>query len=181
MGDVFSAIVRKLDSREPPSGQMRRAGVSMILKDREDPSVLLIRRADLERDPWSGQVAFPGGKAQDGDTTLKDTAIRETKEEVGIDLGTQAEFLGYFTPFRTHTGTMDVVPSVFLLKDEAEVRPNEEVASCRWVKLGRLVSEGARSTYRLEFGGQAREMPAMLVDDYVVWGLTHRIISTLLE
>ncbi len=181
MDDIFSAILKKLDSQEPPSGQMRQAAVSMILENREAPSILLIKRADREGDPWSGQVAFPGGKTQEGDATLKDTALRETKEELGIDLGTRAEFLGYFTPIRTHTGTMDVVPAAFLLRDEAEVRPNEEVASYRWVKLERLLSSGAKSTYRLEFGGQAREMPAMLVDDYVVWGLTHRIISTLLE
>jgi 8-oxo-dGTP pyrophosphatase MutT (NUDIX family) len=180
MVDVFSAIMKKLDSNEPPSGQMR-AAVSIVLQNREAPSILLIKRADREGDPWSGQVAFPGGKAQEGDATLKDTAIRETKEEVGIDLRTQAEFLGYFTPFKTHTGTLDVTPSAFLLKTEAEVKSNEEVASYRWVKLERLLSGRARSTYRLEFGGQAREMPAMLVDDYVVWGLTHRIISTLLE
>lgn len=181
MNEVFSALIRKLDKREPLPGQLRQAAVSVTLKDELTPEILLIKRADREADPWSGQVAFPGGKAQVGDATLKDTAIRETREEVGIDLRSQARFLGYFTPFRTQTGTMDVFPSAFLLKDAAEVRPNEEVASYRWIKLERLLSEGARSIYRLEFGGQMREMPALLVDDYVVWGLTHRIISTLLE
>ncbi|MDA4124402.1 MAG: CoA pyrophosphatase [Thaumarchaeota archaeon] len=181
MADVFSAILKKLDTQEPPSGQMRQAAVSMMLKDMEAPSVLLIKRADREGDPWSGQVAFPGGKAQEGDATLRETAIRETNEEVGIDLGTRAEFLGYFSTFRTHTGTMDVVPAAFLMKDEVEVRTNDEVASYRWVKLERLLSGEAKSAYRLEFGGQVREMPALLVDDYVVWGLTHLIISTLLE
>ncbi len=181
MSEVFSAVLRKLDDREPPSGELKLAAVSVILKDRDAPSILLIKRAEREGDPWSGQVAFPGGKAQEGDATLKDTAIREGEEEVGLDLGGGAEFLGYFTPFRTHTGTMDVVPSVFLLKGEAEVRTNEEVTSYRWVGLERLLSEQARSAYRLEFGGQVREMPALLVGDYVVWGLTHRIISKLLE
>jgi 8-oxo-dGTP pyrophosphatase MutT (NUDIX family) len=180
MDDVFSAILKKLEGQEPHPGQIRQAAVSMILKNREAPSILLIKRTEREGDPWSGQVAFPGGKVQEGDATLKDTAMRETKEEVGIDLRTRAEFLGYFTPLMTHTGTMEVVPSAFLLTDEVEVRPNEEVASSRWVKLDRLLSGRAKSTYRLELGGEVREMPAMLVDDYVVWGLTHRIISTLL-
>jgi len=111
---------------------------------------------------------------------LKETAIRETREEVGIDLGQDADFLGYFTPFRTHTGTLDVFPAVFLLKKWVEVRPNNEVASYKWVKLEKLTAEQARSSYRVDAGGQTRGMPALLVDGYVVWGLTHRIISSLL-
>ena len=140
----------------------------------------MIKRADRVGDPWSGQVAFPGGKAQEGDSTLKETAIRETREEVGIDLGQDADFLGYFTPFRTHTGTLDVFPLVFLLKKKVEVRPNEEVSSYRWVKLEKLTTEQARSSYGVDAGGQTREMPALLVDGYVVWGLTYRIISSIL-
>ncbi len=181
MNDLFSALLEKLDRLEPVQGQLRQAAVSVIMKDKEAPSILLIKRADRKEDPWSGQVAFPGGKTQKGDATLRDTAIREAKEEVGLDLREDADFLGYFSAFRTHTGTMDVVPSAFLMRTEAEVRPNGEVASYRWVKVERLLSEQAKSSYRLDIGGQVREMPALLVDDYLVWGLTHRMIATLLE
>ena len=139
----------------------------------------MIKRADQVGDPWSGQVAFPGGKAQEGDNTLKETAIRETREEVGIDLGQDADFLGYFTSFRTHTGTLDVFPAVFLLKKKVEVRLNEEVSSYRWVKLEKLTAEQARSSYKVDAGGQTIEVPSLVLDDYVVWGLTHRIISFL--
>ena len=178
--EVLQALKGKLSTDEPPVGQLKRASVSVALKDPGAPSVLLIKRADRVGDPWSGQVAFPGGKAQDGDRTLRETAIRETLEEVGIDLGRDADFLGYFTSFRTHTGTMDVFPAVFLLRKEVEVRGNAEVSSHRWVKLGQLIDEQSRSSYRIEAGGQTREMPALLVEGYEVWGLTHRIISSLL-
>jgi len=140
----------------------------------------LIKRADRVGDPWSGQVAFPGGKAQPGDSTLKETAIRETREEVGVDLGQDADFLGYFTPFRTHTGTLDVFPAVFLLRKKVDLCPNEEVSSYRWVKLEKLMAEQAKSSHRVDVGGQTGDMPALLLDDYVIWGLTHRIISSLL-
>lgn len=170
-----------MNANEPSAGQLRRASVAVILDDPESPSVLLIKRADRVGDPWSGQVAFPGGKAQEEDGTLKETAIRETREEVGIDLGRNADFLGYFTSFWTHTGTLDVFPAVFLLKKKVEVCPNQEVSSYQWVKLERLTAEQVRSSYRVDEGGQTREMPVLLVDGYVVWGLTHRIISSLLS
>jgi 8-oxo-dGTP pyrophosphatase MutT (NUDIX family) len=178
---IIQALSRKLNADEPSAGQLRRASVAVILRDAESPSVLLIKRAYRADDPWSGQVAFPGGKAQEEDSTLKETAIRETREEVGIDLGQDADFLGYFTPFRTHTGTLDVLPAVFLSKKDVEVRPNEEVSSYQWVKLEKLTAQRVRSSYRIDAGGQTRMMPALLVDGYVVWGLTHRIISSLLS
>lgn len=178
---IIQALSEKLIVNEPSAGQLRRASVAVTLSDPESPRVLLIKRADRVGDPWSGQVAFPGGKAQEGDSTLKETAIRETREEVGIDLGQDAKFLGYFTPFRTHTGTLDVFPAVFLLEKNVEVRPNEEVSSYRWVKLGKLMAGEATSSYRVDGGGQTREMPALLVAGYAVWGLTHRIISSLLS
>ena len=176
---ILQALKEKLNANKPPAGQLRQASVAVILDNPEAPSVLLIKRADRVGDPWSGQVAFPGGKAQEGDTTLREIAVRETREELGVDLGKEAIFLGYFTSFRTHTGTLDVFPAVFLLTKEVEVRPNEEVSSYRWVKLTELTAE-SRTSYRVDAGGQTRETPAYLVGDYAIWGLTHRIISSLL-
>ncbi|MGP8124560.1 MAG: NUDIX hydrolase [Nitrososphaerales archaeon] len=178
--ETLQALKRKLIADEPSAGQLRRASVAVTLRDPEAPSVLLIKRADRAGDPWSGQIAFPGGKAQEGDKTLKETAVRETREEVGVNLGEDADFLGYFTPFRTHTGTLDVFPAVFLLKKDVEVHPNEEVSSYRWVRLEKLMAEQSRSTDRADAGGHIRETPALLVDGYAIWGLTHRIISSLL-
>lgn len=179
--EILQALKGKLDVNEPSVGKLRRASVAVTFKNPESPSVLLIKRANRVGDPWSGQVAFPGGKAQEGDIKLKDTAMRETREEVGIDLGQDAEFLGYFMPFRTHTGTLDVFPAIFLLKRDATVHPNEEVSSFQWVRLEKLMAGEARSFYRADAVGQTREMPALQVDGYTVWGLTHRIISSLLS
>ena len=164
---------------EPDKGGLPGASVSIILRGEENPMTLLIKRAEKVGDPWSGQIAFPGGKARSGEATLKETAIRETGEEVGIDLAISAEFLGYFGPFKTHTGTMAVTPSVFKLKEEVEVTPNREVASHRWVEIKSLLAPRARSTLRIPFQGGERDFPALRVEDYVVWGLTYRIISSL--
>ena len=180
-GDLLAKLVRDLLPSEPPNKGLRFASVSIIVRNRQRPSVLLIRRSEHAGDPWSGQVAFPGGKMQAGDRTARDTAVRETLEEVGIDLARSAEFLGYGEVMTTHTGTMDVVPSVFELKDSIEVKPNGEVASYSWVELQEILSSSAKTTFDLSTPGGVVGMPAYIVRDYVVWGLTYRILNRFLE
>ena len=176
----MTRISRSLVLQEPATRGQRLAAVSIIINYRERPSVLLIRRAERSGDPWSGQIAFPGGKMQDGDRTARGTAVRETMEEVGLDLTSSSDFLGYGRLTTTHTGTMDVVPTVFHLRKGVTVVPNGEVASFRWVGLGVLASPGARSSLMMTFQGSQMEFPALKVGDYTVWGLTHRILTSLL-
>ena len=176
----FARVKANLSDAEPRQKGPRFAAVAMIIRNERKPSVLFIKRAEHAGDPWSGQVAFPGGKMQPEDRTAKDTAAREAREEVGIDLTEAAEFLGYGSLTTTHTGAMDVVPTVFLMKSDAEVKPNDEVASFRWVDLGDLLAK-SRSYYRFETGGASADLPAFRVDDYVVWGLTYRIVDMLLN
>lgn len=181
MDELIARVARNLAKEEPPSRGLRLASVAIIVQGGDAPRVLLIRRADRTGDPWSGQIAFPGGKTSPEDKTAKDTAAREAMEEVGIDLGKSAEFLGYGRVTTTHMGTMDVVPCVFMLKGEVEARPNVEVASYRWVGLQDFLTPAAQSVYRLDLQGKEQEMPAYLVGDYLVWGLTHRIIGTIIN
>ena len=178
---LFARITKNLSGVEPRRTGLRFAAVAMLMRNEQSPSVLFIKRAEHAGDPWSGQVAFPGGKMRPEDRTIKDTAMRETLEEVGIDLANTAEFLGYGTLATTHTGTMDVVPTVFLMRSETEVKTNEEVASHRWVELERLVAAESRSTYRFEREGTAVELPAFKIGEYTVWGLTYRILDALLN
>ncbi len=178
---IIERVAKNLTVQEPKSRGLRFAAVSIILRNRESPSVLLIKRAERAGDPWSGQIAFPGGKMQPGDKTAKDTAVRETMEEVGLDLEKAGEFLGYADTTATHTGTIDVVPTVFVLKKGVEVRPNEEVASYRWVNLKDFLGPDGKSTYKFSYDGRNIEMPSYLVQDYVVWGLTHRILTSVLR
>jgi 8-oxo-dGTP pyrophosphatase MutT (NUDIX family) len=178
--EAFARLAKKLVPHEPPQKGQRFAAVSIIIRDTRFPSVLLIKRAERAGDPWSGQVAFPGGKMQSGDATARDTAVRETMEEVGLDLS-RAEFMGYAPTATTHTGNMEVVPVVFVLKESVEIRPNGEVASYRWVDLEDLTNPEAQSTYRLGDGRLGGDLPAYKVGDYTVWGLTHRILSSLIR
>lgn len=177
---VVARVVKNLASKEPGPRGPRTASVAVILWDARSPEVLLIRRAERAGDPWSGQIAFPGGKSSPEDGSARATATREAFEEVGVDLA-RAEFLGYGPLTATHTGTMDVIPSVFLLKAKPTIRLNGEATSFRWVKLEDLLSPEAQSFHRREYQGTEVEMPAYLVGDYLVWGLTHRILNSLIE
>ncbi len=177
---VVGDMTKRLAEREPRLSGLRSAAVSVVVIDKSAPKLLLIRRAERAGDPWSGQIAFPGGKSQPEDKGIRGTAVRETSEEVGIDLLGSAEFLGYGEPMRTHTGAIEVVPCVFLAKAELNVRANEEVASYRWLDVGSLLSPDARVVRKIESEGRTVEMPAILVSDYIVWGLTYRILSSLL-
>jgi hypothetical protein len=75
---------------------------------------------------------------------------------------------------------MDVIPVVFLTDGECEVRPNREVSGYRWVGLDEFSLPSSAAIHRLEVQGFARELPAYVIGDYVIWGLTHRIISALI-
>src|SRR5262245_58169717 len=68
--------------------------VTIRLGDAGEPELLMIKRAEHDGDPWSGHVACPGGREEDGDASLEATAIRETREETGIDLGRVGRILG---------------------------------------------------------------------------------------
>jgi 8-oxo-dGTP pyrophosphatase MutT (NUDIX family) len=178
--EVLRQMLSRLNPSQPPIESKKLAAVSVIVADEAKPKTLLIRRAEHSDDPWSGQVAFPGGKTGSDDKSARDTAVRETKEEVSIDLAKEARFAGYFVPFRTHTSSMDVIPVVFLLEREVEVTPNLEVSSYKWVGLDEFLQPRSASIHELQFKGFTREMPAFTLGDYVIWGLTHRIISSLL-
>lgn len=159
----------------------RRAAVAIVLRDGgAGIEVLFIHRADHPDDPWSGHMAFPGGRAEDGEAPLL-TAIRETAEEVGLDLG-RGELLGALDELqavRRIPIDLAIAPFVFRVAPEASLHPNQEVRSLCWLGLDDLLGERFRSTYDYsELGGVLR-FPCFRVDDKVIWGLTYRMFSEL--
>ena len=138
---------------------------------------MLIKRAERTGDPWSGQVAFPGGRVEPVDASFAATAVRETREEVGVDL-TRSEFLGYMGPFVPRSRLVRVVPAVYALTETVSVQPSPEVHSHRWVQFAELLSVKNRGLETVnEVPGTA--VPSFRFGDYMVWGLTERILTSL--
>lgn len=170
----------KLSERlNPVSGtNVGDAAVALLLKPTDDTfSVLFVRRANRLSDPWSGQMALPGGKREPKDKDLRQTVIRETLEETSINLEDQCRFLG--TARIEHSVSrpeMRIAPFVILIEHEPVIRLNrKELEGYKWIPLKELTKH--RGTTKFSFG----EFPAYLLDDMVIWGLTYRIVENLLR
>ncbi|MGA2198959.1 MAG: CoA pyrophosphatase [Nitrososphaerales archaeon] len=179
----LAAIAEGLTQDEPIERVSREtAAVAVVIRrGASGEEVLLIRRAERKGDPWSGHVAFPGGRVEAEDPSFRDAAAREAREEVGADLAAGARFLGYMGPFRTRRRGIRVVPAVFLLAGPVEVKPNSEVSSHAWVALQDLLGRRNRSTYSPVRGDDERRVPSFNIRGLQVWGLTERILSSLVE
>ncbi|MEM1507375.1 MAG: CoA pyrophosphatase [Candidatus Bathyarchaeia archaeon] len=149
------------------------AAVSILLRVREsDIYLLIVKRAESPRDPWSGHFSLPGGKREAEDRDLLETAVRETIEETGIDLK-ESILLGAVEPERSKSNpSIMVLPFVFLLESEPEIKLNKrELERCVWVSLSELLN----NEKAIEVGSETQ--PAFIVGDIVIWGLTYRILK----
>jgi 8-oxo-dGTP pyrophosphatase MutT (NUDIX family) len=162
----------------------RRAAVAAVLRPVPgDTEVLLIRRAERPGDPWSGHMALPGGHHEPGDADLRQTAIRETLEEVGLDLRGH-DYLGQLDELaataRGKLVGMTISPYVFVLSSEPPpLRPNYEVAELIWGSLGRMFRGEVDALKELTYGGEMRRLPAFDVQGHLVWGMTHSMLRSL--
>ena len=188
IGPGLTEIRSALEKREPrtitgPEAE-RRAAVAAVLRERDEPEVLLIRRADHPDDPWSGHMAFPGGRHDRGDRDLLHTAHRETLEEVGLDLSSAARLLGRLDDIpaiaRGRRTGLAIAPFVFELQDPgATLSPNYEVQEILWAKLGPMLRGEADTTIPYPREGQTFQLPAFDVEGRIVWGLTYQMLQHL--
>ena len=162
------------------------ASVAMILAGAlNEPEVLFIERARREGDRWSGQMAFPGGRVEEADRDLRDTAERETCEEVGIDLS-GAELLGRLDDQGGRragaSSAFFIAAYVYYLAAAPALELSQEVEEALWVPASRLADPASRVQYELE--DAAESFPGILVghpERHVVWGLTYRLVGAFLE
>jgi len=120
-------ITRPLDAVAKNAGADR-AAVALIIHDSEDLDALFVRRVANASDPWSGQIAFPRGRFEHQDNSIIDTAIRETREETGIDLLSKGRLVGALDEVRPiNKSNLVVTPLVALVRDKPAMRPSPEI------------------------------------------------------
>jgi 8-oxo-dGTP pyrophosphatase MutT (NUDIX family) len=159
-----------------------RAAVAIVLAGPDAGlSMCFIRRAERAGDPWSGHMAFPGGRVNWGDPTVQAAAERETLEEVGLALRAE-HFIAPLAelPVRLAGRPTGMTLSSFVYylgESEFPLRPNPEVAGAYWVPLEHLWRPANATHYRMRREGTEMVFPAIRFRDTVIWGLTFRLLT----
>ena len=167
---------------EPRSG---RAAVAIMVREGvEATEMLMIRRATREGDPWSGHMGFPGGRRDPGDASNLSCAVRETAEEIGVDLIRWGSPLGELsdvnTGWRKDRPEMLVTPFIFQVTDLPELTLNHEVDDVVWVPLHFLLDEANREPLEWEWKGQKMEADSYLYASHRIWGLSLMMIDEMM-
>ena len=179
--DLLHGHMVNAEPRVVDDDGLAQAAVALIVAP--DPfSILFIKRATRAGDPWSGQMALPGGRAALSDADLRETAVRETREEVAVALDA-GRYLGQLDDVAPRTPDLPplmVRPFLFALPRRASPRPcTEEVEEAFWLPVADLVRPGVYQAVPLTLKGSVRVFPGYQVGQNLVWGLTERIITPL--
>lgn len=185
MSLLRSTLAARPEGKIPDVDCGLRAAVTMILRSGEsperEPQALFVRRARVERDPWSGHVALPGGRWDPSDADLVETARRETLEETGLHLE-RGDFIGRLReihPRSAHLPSICVTPFVARLQGDQVLTLNHELTGHLWIPVSALSDPAYRSTLVRDLPAR-REFPSIDYRGDVVWGLTFEIIRDFL-
>jgi 8-oxo-dGTP pyrophosphatase MutT (NUDIX family) len=178
-------ISSSLSARRPtPAARdepFHEAAVALVLYAGDDGlEALFIKRATHEGDPWSGQIALPGGKRHP-DEPLMQTAMRETHEETGFSLEAMGTLLGELDEIRPRTPILPPIivrPYVFVVPERPALVLSDEVAEAFWAPLGHVYSDDARTEITINVPGLRATRPAIGVGEHVIWGMTEHILRT---
>lgn len=182
------ALRSELQRRDPYRGStdpsLARAAVLLMLRPTDPLELLLIERAEKDGDPWSGHMALPGGRQEPRDPSLLATAIRETEEEIGVVVPGD-RVLGELDETRPSSrARLGITVAPFVAAVPMATRPvpaPAEVETALWVPLRHLASPHAVDEILIELDNESRAFPALSYQDYVIWGLTHRILTGFMD
>jgi 8-oxo-dGTP pyrophosphatase MutT (NUDIX family) len=182
-------IERRLAAHRPASmdapGVARSAVAAVLRFDRGSPDVLLMKRAERPGDSWSGHISLPGGREAPGDPDLHATAVRETREEVGLHLDQNARLIGQLDTIqavaRGRVRPLTITPFVFVQTRQMALELGHEAVNAFWFPLERAISGELSDSFEYRFGGDALRLPCWRYEDHVIWGLTYRMMDHLLD
>ena len=171
----------------PPAALTDRAAVALIFAGAGGAlSLCFIQHATHPRDPWSGQMALPGGRATVHDGSLREVAVRETQEEVGVALD-RYECLGALAeiPLVRHGRPAAGVVAPFVFYAGAElpslVPDPVEVTAGYWLAVDQLCDPRNQVALELVADGVPRRLPAIRFGRQLIWGMTYRMVTALLD
>lgn len=185
LAELKAALAGHRPRNVPVQSLMKQAAVAAILREPSPaaPELLFIRRATHEADPWSGHMAFPGGRVDPQDPSPLAAARRETREEVGLELPDQSQ-VGELSRVLTAPRLpipMVIHPYVFSVEEVPPFRTDpEEVAEALWVPLSFLAAPENRGTVKRTVKGVPLTFPCYDYQGRVIWGLTLRMVDELL-
>jgi len=171
--------------KKPLRALLNRAAVAMILREEMgETQILMIKRAERSSDPWSGHMAFPGGRMDKTDRHGFDVAVRETEEEIGLQLVVTDPCIGRLSEIMTHfkwgRRAMVVSPYVFRLEREVQFTLNYEVAEVLWVPLAFLLDKTNRQKMVWERRGIEIPLSCYMYQGRRIWGLSLMMLDELL-
>ena len=163
----------------------RQAAVAVILRESRDGlRMLFIQRTAHPGDPWSGHMAFPGGRVDPEDESPLAAARRETMEEVGIFL----EDRHYVAPVQEIQASargsrmeLIVFPFVFYWDGDSElIHAADEVAATVWVPVDLVLDQTRHTTFMNQYEDKTVQMNCIEYEGYRIWGMTYRMIQNLI-
>lgn len=184
---LVARLERALAGRAPRMAErdepFKEAAVALVVRPAasDDADLLLIRRATRAGDPWSGQIGLPGGRLDPRDASLEAAALRETQEEVGLDLRRSGRVIGQLDELRPRTPVLPPIivrPFVVVVPEPPELALSDEVAEARWVRLSELFTPAARVDTTVLVRDLHMKVTAYQHGDFTIWGMTERILST---
>lgn len=171
--------------RHPLRHRLKRAAVAALLRDsRQGAQVLVVERAHRPGDPWSGDMALPGGRIEAVDeASASRTACRETAEEIGVAID-RSLGLGRLSDRLTlghgRRRPMVISPFVYRWPAEARIASNAEIAGWQWLSLAWLDEPANRGRLTWHVRGVAKSMPCYdCGDGRRLWGLTLLMLDEL--
>ncbi len=179
LGHAREITLRTADARITQPVSLAPAAVLIAITDRPDPGVILTRRASHLR-KHAGQVAFPGGRLDEGDADAIAAALREAQEEIALDPA-HVEIVGVSDRYHTFTG-FDIHPVLGVIPPDLPFAPHEgEVEALFEVPLDFLLAPANRTRKEVEFQGDTHHYYEILWGEHRIWGVTAAIIANLAQ
>ena len=162
-----------------PIEDLPKAAVLLAITAEEEPELIYTLRSN-KVSSHKGEVAFPGGREEEGDLSLADTALREAEEEIGLDRNL-VEVLGSLDTTVSRYG-ISVTPYVGIIPPNPNLdESSSEIESFFRVPISYLANDIRHRNDKVTEGGETFYMPAYKYNEYIIWGLTAMITVNFLR